>query len=325
MFIEAVRTVMHGTGITLAALKDKAPRGFWGKVAQLTGQETGAAQTYWRRVKGSLSEEEEARLLFSDERDECDAHDECDEHDAREPLEDVSPETRLSDEHASHDEHNSQDQETPVSDECDEHDLRAELDAFLTGAPDRDECDEYEAYELPASHEEHDAQNQTVGLSAEHAERDECDEREARDAHNGDDERQDSGVICVECAEHDARNEHESHDAHIPWSEMETRMREIAREVVENVMNEMNVMNVQHVMNVNHETAGQDLPPEPQYLKGKKGRRQDRAYKRFTVGVDSNLAKLFEAEMKRLNVSGGRLMDIILWERYGRPKLSFED
>ena len=54
MFIEAVRIVMHREGVTLAALKDKAPRGFWGKVSALTGQETGAAQTYWRRLKGSL-------------------------------------------------------------------------------------------------------------------------------------------------------------------------------------------------------------------------------------------------------------------------------
>lgn len=176
------------------------------------------------------------------------------------------------------------------SEACDERDAHNSLDQETRGSA---EC------------EEHDAHNRTEGLYAEHAECDAHDERAECAAHNGDTESQE-----VISAESDER------DAHLPWAEIEARMRRIATEVLENVRNEMNM---------NREISGQDLPPEPQYLKGQRGRRQDRTYKRLTLSVDINLAERFEDEMRQLNVSAGRLFDIILWQRYGKPKLSFEE
>jgi hypothetical protein len=73
-----------------------------------------------------------------------------------------------------------------------------------------------------------------------------------------------------------------------------------------------------------------DLPPEPKEIKKKpgtkaKGRsRQNRDYDRHTVTVDSTLWRLFEKDMKRRRVSSAsRMMDVILWNYYGRPALSY--
>ncbi|HMK37603.1 MAG TPA: hypothetical protein VK463_21200 [Desulfomonilaceae bacterium] len=73
-----------------------------------------------------------------------------------------------------------------------------------------------------------------------------------------------------------------------------------------------------------------DLPPEPTEIKREpgtktKGRsRQNRNYERHTVTVDSNLWRLFEQDMKRRQIpSAGRMMDVILWNYYGKPALSY--
>jgi hypothetical protein len=73
-----------------------------------------------------------------------------------------------------------------------------------------------------------------------------------------------------------------------------------------------------------------DLPPEPKEIKKKpgtkaKGRsRQNRDYVRHTVTVDSTLWRLFEKDMKRRRVSSAsRMMDVILWNYYGKPALSY--
>ena len=73
-----------------------------------------------------------------------------------------------------------------------------------------------------------------------------------------------------------------------------------------------------------------DLPPEPKEIKKKpgtkaKGRsRQNRDYERHTLTVDSNLWRLFEQDMKSRRISSsGRMMDVILWNHYGKPTLSY--
>ena len=75
-----------------------------------------------------------------------------------------------------------------------------------------------------------------------------------------------------------------------------------------------------------------DLPPEPKEIKKKpgtkaKGRsRQNRDYVRHTVTVDSTLWRLFEKDMKRRRVSSAsRMMDVILWNYYGKPALVVHD
>jgi hypothetical protein len=73
-----------------------------------------------------------------------------------------------------------------------------------------------------------------------------------------------------------------------------------------------------------------DLPPEPKEIKkepGTKGKgrsRQNRDYERHTVTVDSSLWRLFEQDMKNRRISSaGRMMDVILWNYYGKPDLSY--
>lgn len=152
-----------------------------------------------------------------------------------------------------------------------------------------------------------------------------------RASHDADNVQEPEGALSDEhderaahIAEHAEHEECDEPDAHIPWTEMEARMREIAREVATAVMNEMSVNHEMNAINMNHETPGPDMPPEPEYRKGQKGRKQNRTYERLTVSLDANLAKLFKAEMKRRRVSSGRLMDIICWNYFGRPRLSFE-
>lgn len=175
-------------------------------------------------------------------------------------------------------------------------------------------------------------------------ESDECDERasqeslpdesplsDERASHDADTVQEPGGTLpdehegrAAHISEQAECDEHGEHDAHIPWTEIEERMKAIAREVATSVMNEMNVSHEMNVMNVNHE-PGPDLPPEPEYRKGQKGRKQNRTYERLTVSLDANLAALFRAEMKRRKVSSGRMMDIVCWHYFGKPHLSFED
>jgi hypothetical protein len=72
-------------------------------------------------------------------------------------------------------------------------------------------------------------------------------------------------------------------------------------------------------------TDTQDMPPEPQVIKGEgKGRRENRDYEKVSVTIDKVLWKKFCQERDRLRVSSGRLMDAILWREFGRPRLSYE-
>lgn len=67
------------------------------------------------------------------------------------------------------------------------------------------------------------------------------------------------------------------------------------------------------------------LVPKAKIIKGKgKGRKAEREYYRLSITVDEELMKLFNKEAKKLNITAPRLLDSILWERYGYPKLSFQ-
>jgi len=97
-------------------------------------------------------------------------------------------------------------------------------------------------------------------------------------------------------------------------SDLEAFVRKIARETCEEIMRNMTSV----------QAAAGDMPPEPAAVLGVKGRRQDRDYRKITLTIDKSLWDLFEAERKRLSVSAARMMDIVLWRHYGRPRLSFE-
>jgi hypothetical protein len=101
---------------------------------------------------------------------------------------------------------------------------------------------------------------------------------------------------------------------------LEERMRAIAREV----FTEM-IADIQGSIDVAYvPVEGEEIPPEPQVITGHgKGRKEDREYERLTISLDKVLFGKFKKEMKSRNLSAGKLMDVILWNRYGKPKLSY--
>lgn len=119
-------------------------------------------------------------------------------------------------------------------------------------------------------------------------------------------------------AEHDAREEH---TLQTPPEDMTATMRAIAREVCEEIL--ANAMHEKHIQRVGVE--GEEVPPEPTTLKGKdvRGRKENRKYQRLTVGIDVVLAEKFTQEAKERGMSPGKLLDVILWNRYGWPTLSY--
>jgi hypothetical protein len=103
-----------------------------------------------------------------------------------------------------------------------------------------------------------------------------------------------------------------------PAIEIDERIKAVARQVFQEMFygmrDEMNAM-----------ADMQDVPPEPQVITGEgKGRRENRRYTKASVTVDKVLWNLFVTERDKLRVSTGRLMDIILWRHFGKPKLSYE-
>lgn len=102
---------------------------------------------------------------------------------------------------------------------------------------------------------------------------------------------------------------------------LEKRMRNIAREVFTEMM-----PSIQGAMDVAYvPIEGEEIPPRPKTIEGRgKGRKEDRKYERLTVSLDSCLFERFKKELRARNLSAGKLMDVILWNRYGKPKLSYQ-
>ena len=100
---------------------------------------------------------------------------------------------------------------------------------------------------------------------------------------------------------------------------LEKRMKAIALQVIQDYWH--NAPTIQTA-----QQGDEELPPEPATLKGAwKGRKENRRYERITITLDETLARLFTKEAKKRGLSEGKLMDAILWNRYGRPKLSYEE
>ena len=99
--------------------------------------------------------------------------------------------------------------------------------------------------------------------------------------------------------------------------EMEKRIRIIAKEVFREMIDAYDVKTLM--------PADEDMPPEPSTITGEgRGRKENRQYERITVTIDEKLADLFKQEMKARNLSAGRLMDVILWNRYNKPLLTYQ-
>jgi hypothetical protein len=69
-----------------------------------------------------------------------------------------------------------------------------------------------------------------------------------------------------------------------------------------------------------------DLVPEPVVIKGKgKGRQLNRHAWKKSISIDKILWSHFEKEAKERRIPVSRLMDSILWVRYGRPKTTVDE
>jgi hypothetical protein len=182
---------------------------------------------------------------------------------------------------------------------------------------ERPECYDQEAYSDKGQYSdqsEHSEDKAPGSFQEDNSERAEYSERGACSPQE---ERSEYG----EYSEQGERSEPDQRsDQYEPW---EDRMREIAEEVCQttfqNIRNEMkDLAIVPHVPNVQNDT---EVPPEPETITGRK---QNRLYGKLSATTDGVLVDLFIAEAKQHKVSTGRLMDIILWGRYGRPVLSYQ-
>lgn len=94
----------------------------------------------------------------------------------------------------------------------------------------------------------------------------------------------------------------------------EQRVRELIRE-------ELSMLNDSVIPDTDHYI----LCPESETVRGEsRGNRKKRDYMRFTSTIDVALWDLLRKEQKKLKTTMPRLLDSILWHRYGKPKLSFE-
>lgn len=100
----------------------------------------------------------------------------------------------------------------------------------------------------------------------------------------------------------------------IDVKELESRMRAVAKEYFDEMIGK--------VKTVHAVGTAEDLPPEPP--REGKGKRRTRRYGRITVTVDESLLRLFEEEQRTRSLSASRLLDSILWTRYGKPSLSYQ-
>ena len=146
-----------------------------------------------------------------------------------------------------------------------------------------------------------------TGFSSEHAEDEERSERE--------DDNQSPAPRTIGQTE---KQPIKAPDVLIPATELDDRMRAVAREVFEEMLH--NMRNERNII-----TDSEDVPAEPETLKREgKGRRENRDYQKVSVTIDTVLWDKIMQEKDRMRVSTGRAIDIILWRYFGKPPLSFQ-
>ncbi len=97
-----------------------------------------------------------------------------------------------------------------------------------------------------------------------------------------------------------------------PSDQWEDRVRQIAREVFSEMF-------------ASFRTVPADLAVEGALpLPHRTGRKEDRSYRKITVTLDEVLAERLLSEAKKQRLSPGKILDQVLWERYGRPALSYQ-
>lgn len=110
-----------------------------------------------------------------------------------------------------------------------------------------------------------------------------------------------------EQSEHAAREERP--DRSDQW---EHRVRQIARETFQEMIQTMR-------------TIPPVFPESPLPLPHRTGRKEDRKYTKMTITLDNVLAERLLSEAKKQRLSPGKILDSILWERYGRPRLTYQE
>jgi hypothetical protein len=69
---------------------------------------------------------------------------------------------------------------------------------------------------------------------------------------------------------------------------------------------------------------GLELAPARSFIKGKRGKQENRKSRPIATSIDSELYKRFQADRKRYGVSESFMLDSIIWHFYQKPKLSYE-
>lgn len=69
---------------------------------------------------------------------------------------------------------------------------------------------------------------------------------------------------------------------------------------------------------------GLELAPQRAFIKGKRGKQENRKSRPIASSIDSELYKRFQQDRQRYGVSESFMLDTILWHFYQKPKLSYE-
>lgn len=69
---------------------------------------------------------------------------------------------------------------------------------------------------------------------------------------------------------------------------------------------------------------GLELAPLRAFIKGKRGKQENRKPRDIATSLDKELYKRFQADRQRYGVSESFMLDTILWHFYQKPKLSYE-
>jgi hypothetical protein len=112
--------------------------------------------------------------------------------------------------------------------------------------------------------------------------------------------------------------EHSERSEHGLPENWEDRVRgiaiEVCHEMLQNIRNELKPAAPQI-------PSREDIPPAPKDITRRK---QDRIYGKIGATVDGVLVRKLNQEAHDRKTSVGKLLDEILWNRYGRPLLSFQ-
>ena len=108
-------------------------------------------------------------------------------------------------------------------------------------------------------------------------------------------------------------------------SQIEDHVEEIMKPVMIRIAQEasMEVLQSMSVSARSELVPTLEEPPEPERVPGT--RKENRDWERISATVDSNLIKHFNLERKKRRMTTSRLLETILWNHFGKPRLSYEE